>query len=132
MPSGLIEQEDGVSSRRDGLGDFCQMEGHRLGVAAGQDQAGTGAFGRADGPEDIGRACPLVVGRTGPCSAPGPPARDLVFLSEPRFVLEPNLYRLARRVTPRDFIQAGGEVFLNAARASSFWAWWRGRADSLR
>ncbi len=30
--------------------------------------------------------------------------------------------RLARRVSPGDLVQAGGEVFLNAAMASAFWA----------
>ena len=39
VPTRLIEKQDGVASRRDILGDFIEMQLHRLGVAPRQDQA---------------------------------------------------------------------------------------------
>ena len=35
MPSGLIDEKDGMRSRCDGVGDFGQMQVHRLCTAAG-------------------------------------------------------------------------------------------------
>jgi hypothetical protein len=40
VPSGLIEQHNGMGSRRHRLGDLGQMQRHRCGVAARQDEAG--------------------------------------------------------------------------------------------
>ena len=97
VPAGLIEQQHGVGTGRHRLGDFRQVQGHRVGVAARQDQAGGGASGRADRAEDVGRARALVVRRRGPCAAPRPAPGDLVLLADPGLVLEPDLYRLARR-----------------------------------
>src|SRR5271165_2236385 len=56
----LVEHEDGVTSRLDVLGDFVQMELHRLDVAPGQDQADRLALFRADRAEDVGRGGALV------------------------------------------------------------------------
>jgi len=122
VPSGLVEQQDGMSAWRHGSGDLIEMERHGGGVAARQDQAGCGSPRRTDGAEDIGRFRPLVVRRRGPRPAPSPTAGDLVLLTDPGLVLEPDLYRLARRIASRDLVQAGGEVFLNAATASGSWA----------
>jgi hypothetical protein len=54
MPSRLIEQQNGVSARRDMEGDFLKMHVHRLAVAAGHDDAGTLALGGTDGTENPG------------------------------------------------------------------------------
>ena len=51
-----------------------------------------------------------------------PASGDLVLLTDPGLVLEPDLYRLARRVALGDLVEAGGKVFLNAAIASASWA----------
>jgi len=40
VPSSLIENQDGVRARRNSRGDFFKMQGHRLGVAGGQDKRG--------------------------------------------------------------------------------------------
>jgi hypothetical protein len=37
MPSGLIDEEDGVGSWCDRLGDFREVQVHRFGIAGGQD-----------------------------------------------------------------------------------------------
>src|SRR6266850_1211457 len=70
--------------------------------------------------------------KSAPRGPPCPPPGDLVLLANPSLVLEPDFYRLACRVTLGDLVEAGGEVFLNASRASASWAWCWGRADSLR
>ncbi len=122
VPAGLIEQENGMGSRRHRSGDFYQMQRHRGGVAARQDEAGPGSSGRADGAEDVGRAGALIVRRRGSRPAPRPTPGDLVLLPDPGLVLEPDLYRLARRLALGDRVEARGEVFLNAAMASASWA----------
>ena len=38
MPASLIDQEDGVGTGRDRLGDLREMQVHRLGIAGRQDQ----------------------------------------------------------------------------------------------
>src|SRR6266536_3646051 len=91
------------------------MQRHRGGVAARQDKAGAGSSGRADGAEDVGRAGPLIARCRGPRPAPRPAPGDLVLLTDPGLVLEPDLYRLARRVALGDLVEARSEVFLNAA-----------------
>ena len=122
MPAGLVEDDAAVGARFDGLGDFRQVEGHGLGVAARQHQAGALALSGADGAEEIGRAGALIARRTWPAAAPGPPAGDFVLLPDAGFVLEPELYVLALGLLGRDLCQLGGEVFLKAAMAAVFWA----------
>ena len=48
VPSGLIEQEDGVCARGDVEGDFLEMHVHGLTVAPGHDDTGGLAFSGAD------------------------------------------------------------------------------------
>ena len=133
VPAGLVEQDDRVRTRCHIGGDLGEMKVHCLGVAGRQNQGCSLASSRADGAEDVGRGGALVARRTGACAAFGPTPRDLVLLADPRFILEPYLYP-ARiyAVLACDFVQAGGEVFLKPSIAPAAWAWWRGRADSLR
>ena len=86
VPSGLIEQDDGVGAGSHGPGDFGQVQSHRLGGAAGQDQAGALALLWADGAEDIGRAGAPVVRGCGAAAAPGPAPGELVHLANPGLV----------------------------------------------
>ena len=60
MPSGLIEKQDGVGAGRDVESDFRKVHAHGLAVAAGHDDAGTLALGRADRAKDP-RRCPALV-----------------------------------------------------------------------
>jgi len=95
------------------------MQRHRGGVATRQDKTGAGSSCRADGTEDVGRTRPLIVRCRGSSPAPRPSPGDLVLLADPGLVLEPDLYRLARRVALGDLLEAGGEVFLNAASVAA-------------
>src|SRR6202167_5723553 len=119
VPARLIEQNDRVSARRHGLGDFGQMQRHGGGGASGQNERGALALGRADGAEDVGRAGALIARCRRPRAATGPSAGDLVLLSDPGFVLKPDLYGLAGSLARRDLRQVLGEVFLKAVAASS-------------
>ena len=109
-----------------------QMQRHGFGIAEGQDQPCALAMLGADRAEDIGRLRPLILRCRWPRSAPRPAPRDLVLLADAGFVLEPYLYGRALREGRSDLCQLGGKApFLKASMASSFWAWWRGRAVSL-
>ncbi len=63
VPAGLIQEENCMGSGRDGLRDLGQVQGHGLGGAARQDEAGSLALSWADRAEDVGRLRPLVLGR---------------------------------------------------------------------
>src|SRR5674536_152894 len=81
MPAGLIDEEDGVGSWCDRLGDFRQVQVHRFDIAGGQDQSRALALFRADGTEDIGRCGSLIPRSARASAALGPPASDLVLLA---------------------------------------------------
>lgn len=49
VPAGLIEHDEGMGARVDDQRDFVQMPLHRRGVALGQDEACSLAFGGTDG-----------------------------------------------------------------------------------
>jgi hypothetical protein len=120
MPSGLIDEKDGMGSRCDGVGDFRQMQVHRLGIAGRQDQGDSLSLLRADGSEDVGRGGALIPRSARASAALGPPAGDLVLLADTSLVLEPNFYLAdVDRFFARDFIQARWELFLKSSMAPS-------------
>jgi hypothetical protein len=120
MPAGLIDEENGMSSRSDRLGDFREVQIHCLGVAVRQDQGRTLALFGADGAEDIGGCRALVTGRAGAGAALRPAAGYLVFLADTRLIGEPYFYRVAvDSLLARDCVQAGGETFLKLSIAPS-------------
>jgi hypothetical protein len=109
-----------VGSWCDRLGYFGQMQVHRFGVAEGQDQSRALSLLRADGSEDVGRGGALIPRSARASAALGPPAGDLVLLTNARFIREPNLYFLdIDCLFARDFIQARWEVFLKSSMAPS-------------
>src|SRR3954463_14124457 len=65
---------------------------------------------RADRPEDVDRACPLIMRGPGPGAPSGPAARDLVLLAHARLVLPPQLYGGVVRETRPDRLQGGRET----------------------
>ena len=120
MPSGLIDQEDGVGSWCYCLGDFREVQVHRLGVADGQDQSYALSLLRADSAEDIGRCGSLIPRSARASAALRPPAGDLVLLADTSLVLKPNFYLAdIDRFFARDFIQARWELFLKSSIAPS-------------
>ena len=133
VPAGLIDHQHGMGAWRDALGDFSQMQVHRVGVAFWQDERRALAVLGGDRAEDVGRGGALVLGRGGARAAFRPAARDLVLLADARLVAEPYLY-VARRdaFLAGDLLQAAREAFLKSSIAPAACAWWRGRAESLR
>ena len=104
----------------DRLGDFREVQVHRVGIAEGQDQSRALALFRADGTEDIGRRGSLIPRRVRASAALGPPAGDLVLLADTSLVLEPNFYLAdVDCFFARDFIQARWELFLKSSMAPS-------------
>src|SRR5258705_8659791 len=89
MPSGLIDEKDGVGSWCDGVGDFRQMQVHRFGIAGRQDQGSSLSLLRADGSEDVGRGGALIPRGAQASAALRPPAGDLVFLPHSPFTRAP-------------------------------------------
>jgi hypothetical protein len=123
VPSGLIEQEQGVVAGRDLARDFGKMHVHRLGVAEGQDESRALALARADGAKDIGRGCALIGRRRRPRAAPRPAPRDLVLLANSGLVGEPDFYLAGiDAFLLRDGLQTRGKTFLKSSIASSAWA----------
>lgn len=120
MPPGLIDEEDGVGPWCDRLGDFGQMQVHRFGVAGREDQSRALSLLRADGSEDVGRGGALIPRSAWASTALGPPASDLVLLTNARFIREPNLYfPNIDCLFARDFIQARWKLFLKSSMAPS-------------
>jgi hypothetical protein len=133
VPAGLVDQEDGVGSWRDGCGDLCKVQVHRLSVAGWQDQGCALALLRADRSEDVGGGRALVPRRAWTGAAPGPAAGDFVLLTNAGLVGEPDFYCVAGKcLRACDCLQTGGKTFLKSSTAPSACAWWRGRAESLR
>ena len=122
MPSGLVEQEDGMGAWPHLGGDFVQVPLHGLGVAAGQDEGGADPALGTDGAENVGRFGALIVRRPRPTAAPGPAPRDLVLLADAGFVLPPDFYLGVCRQPGSDRLQFGGEAFLKSSTANSFCA----------
>ena len=95
MPSGLIEDQNGVSARRDLGRDLVEMKLHGFGVAGRQHEGGADPALRAHRTEQIGRLGALIVDGAGTRAFPGPAIGELVLLADPHLVLEPHLYGCA-------------------------------------
>ena len=92
VPTSLIDQEDGVGTGRDDLGDLREVQVHRLSIAGRQDQSRALALLWADRAEDVGGGGALITGRARTGAALGPAAGDLVLLADTSLVLEPDFY----------------------------------------
>jgi len=118
MPSGLIEQQHGVSPRRHCGRHLGQVQVHRRDIAVRQHEGGALAVLGADRAEDVGRGGALILRRRGSAAAFGPASGDLVLLADPGFVGKPDLYRC--RLDPlfaRDLAQQVGDFFLKSSTA---------------
>ena len=87
MPSGAIEQQDGVCAFSDIARDLVEVKLHHVGVRVGQRQSRSDAAGRADRAEQIGVVIALVGGLCGPRPAPGPLTDEAILLANSGFIL---------------------------------------------
>lgn len=94
-PSDAVENEDGMGADSDRLGDLTQMDLHGGGIAKGQDPGSSRAPLGADGAKEMGPCGALIMGRARAGSAPRPAPAQLVLLTGPHFILEPDLDRRA-------------------------------------
>src|SRR5205823_4419861 len=106
-----------------GGGHLGQVQGHRRGVAAWQDERRSLAVLGADGAEDVGGGGPLILRRRRSRAAPRPAPGDLVLLADPGLISEPDLYvGRGNALGARDVVQNGGEGFLKSSTAPAAWA----------
>src|ERR1019366_3244606 len=123
MPAGLVEDDNGVCTGRDFGGDLGQVQVHRFGIAGGHDEGRALSLLGANGTEDVGRGCSLILWGRGSCSAPRPATGDLVLLTDARLIGEPDLYPVRLdALVPRDCLQARRECFLKSSMAPLAWA----------
>jgi hypothetical protein len=111
MPTGAVEQQDGVGAGSHCGGDLVEMKLHRLAVAGRQHEGGTSSEFGADRAEHIGRLRALIVDGAGTRAFPGPAIGQLVLLTDPHLVLEPHFYGCVGRKCRADFRHAVGEVY---------------------
>ena len=111
MPSGLIDDEDGVRPWRYLDRDLIEMPLHGLGVAARQDEGRADAPGGTDGAEYPGRLRALINARSGPTSPWRPAPGGFGFLTDPSFVLPPDFYPGADREPVAELRHFGGKFF---------------------
>lgn len=95
MPARPVKNEGGMSARRDVLGYLRQMEAHSVSVDVRQDQPCGEPTRRASCAEDIAPGEARVARGSGARAFAGPFARNRALLANARFILEPNLQRLA-------------------------------------
>ncbi len=91
MPSGTVDDHNGVDVVWQGGGEADEEQRHRGGIDEGEYQGEVLAAGGVHGGEDVG---PLVTDLPRPpgSSAPTPPAMaDPSLVADPGFVLEPEL-----------------------------------------
>ena len=127
MPSGPIENQNGVGARGDMAGDLIEMKLHGFGIGIRQRQRGTNSASRTDGAKEIGVLIALVGWLAGPRPAPGPLSDDAVLLTDTSFIpgsspgqaLEPDFQRCCLRQADEMSTQRAREVFLNAAMVSA-------------
>src|SRR5919202_231069 len=97
--------------------DLLQMRGHGLEIAPGQDEPGSLALRRADGPEDVGPLGSLIVRRSGAGAASGPAAGDPVLLADAGLVLPPHFQADAGRQARFYLVQLRRGAFFNSSIA---------------
>ena len=119
MPSGPIENQNGVGARGDMAGDLIEMKLHGFGIGIRQRQRGTNSASRTDGAKEIGVLIALVGWLAGPRPASGPLSDNAILLTDTGFILEPDFQRCCLRQADEMSTQRAREVFLNAAMVSA-------------
>lgn len=129
VPSGAIEDQNGVCAPGDVPRYLVEMQLHGEGVGERQGERRALAARRADRAEQIGVLVALIGGLARPCAAPGPLAHKPVLLADPGFILKPHLDSRSLRQIGKMGAQRAREIFLYAATISASWPGCRGRAE---
>ena len=119
VPAGLIEQENGMLAGRDLGGDLGEVQVHRLGVAAGQDERRALALAAGRWRRRCrSRRCADRAAREG--RVPRLAQRRVILFFWPIRASSANQTSMSSTATPLSraiCCQAGGEVFLKASIA---------------
>src|SRR3954464_6214192 len=108
MPSGLVHDHQDLDVGGQGLGEIVKKADHRLGVGFWHDQGEVGAGGRAHGGEKVGGLEAPVTQPEGTLAAQPPAMSASPLLTDPGFILEPDLDALAG-MKGGGFHQLGGK-----------------------
>ena len=111
VPARLVEDQDRVGAGGYPCADLIEMKLHGFGVAERQNEGRAGSMFGAYRAEQIGRLGALIMRGSGPRALPGPAISELVLLTDPHLVLEPDLYRCTWRELGTDFRHAVGKVY---------------------
>ena len=93
VPSGAIEQQDGVCALGDRARDLVEVQLHRLGISKRQRQRRARPTGRTDCSKQIGVLIALISWLRRPRSTSGPLPDDAVLLADAGLILEPDFDR---------------------------------------
>ena len=115
VPACPVHEPDGVGFAGHVFANPVEVQLHGLGVDCWQNQRGACAPLRANGPEQTGVLITLTGGSAWSRPLAGPDARRSVLLPDPRFVVEPDLYRRFCGKTGSMRYQRVGNVFLKAS-----------------
>src|SRR3954468_15661453 len=118
VPSGAVEDDEGMSAFGDCGGNGFEMLLHGLSVDLRHGEGCACTAGWANGAEQISAVITLVGRLAWPGSALGPLIDLTVLLSDPHLVLEPHFNGGSRRQMLQNIFGRLAEVFLNAAASS--------------
>ena len=111
VPSGPVEEQNGVGALGDVARDFVEVELHHGSVGVGQHEGRSDAPRWADRAEQIGVVVALVGGLPWPRSAPGPLPNLAVLLADAGLVFKPDFDRRRLRQAVDMSLQRAREVF---------------------
>ena len=126
MPAGPIANHNAVVARGNLGADLGQMRVHALCVGSGHDDRGARATRRTDRTEDVGRITPVIFDHRRAGSLRRPDVGMAALLSDPGFILEPDLDRLVGVLVP-DALGKRGASFSHACIAAGSFLRCRGR-----
>src|SRR5271155_3685511 len=119
MPTGAIEDENGMGTGCAAATDLGQVQAHQLGVDGRQHEGCSRASCRADGAEQVNPMMALIARRRWSRAAARPQPGQRPLLTDPGFILKPDFQRLTPSGNRKPFARPLGEVFLNASWASA-------------
>lgn len=118
MPTGTVQNNNGVLAWGNGLADFIKMKVHRCGVGIRQCQSHAFILLRTYGTEEVGTQVLLLAYDTWTSAFAGPDTSQRALLTDAVFVLEPDLDCFKLNVLGEFFLYALPEVFLKASCCS--------------
>lgn len=128
MPSGAVEDEDGVDIVVEGSGEAVEEQLHDGGADTGEHEGEVLAGGRSDRGEDVGPLVAVLAQARRTLALEPPAMTDPPLVADASLILEPELQAFARIGLGRG-AQCGAEpLFLKRSCALASLSGWCGRA----